>query len=190
MGQEAEVWNAKEFPALERNGKTLNRLVHRYFPKVKLELVEQALDYPAFLKFERCFMQWLIDFYKVMRHKGRPLAQAGKCDERLLQGMKCLHETPFTGDFPAKQLQQITGLGRSHLDRLYWKEFGVTTREYWERLRQRSATHKLEATSLSIKEIGYHLGFKQASHFTKWFNHRTGMTPTDYRNQPPGTRSY
>jgi len=189
LGQDAEIWDAKDSPNLERNAVALNRLVHRHFPKVWLELTEQALNYPMFLKFEQRFMQWLIEFYQVMTHLGRPLAQAGNCDARLLHGMKCLHETPFTQDFPAQQLQQKTGLGRSHLDRLYWKEFGVTTREYWERLRQNDATHKLQSTSLSVKEIGYHLGFKQASHFTKWFCHRIGMTPTAYRKEPPVNRA-
>jgi AraC-like DNA-binding protein len=42
--------------------------------------------------------------------------------------------------------------------------------------------------SLSIKEIGYRLGFKQASHFTKWFTRRVGMTPKTYRER--GSKSW
>ncbi len=78
---------------------------------------------------------------------------------------------------------QGNGAGRAHLDRLYWKEFGATHRVYWEQLREESATRSLETTHLSIKEIGYRLGFKQASHFTKWFLRRLEMTPSQYREQ-------
>ena len=59
----------------------------------------------------------------------------------------------------------------------------MTTREYWDRLRQDAAERNLEASSVSIKEIGYQLGFKQASHFTKWFSQRAGMPPATFRLQ-------
>jgi len=190
LGDSAVVQNAREFPRLERSAISLSRLVHRHLPKVRLELTEQAIDYPIFLRFEQRFLQWLIDFYQLMTMAGRNLAQAGKCDERLLRAAKVLHDSSLAEPFPARQLQTETGLGRAHLDRLYWKEFGATTREYWERLRQNAATRKIESTSLSVKEIGYHLGFKQSSHFTKWFRQRLGMTPSEYREQTPVQRAF
>ena len=36
----------------------------------------------------------------------------------------------------------------------------------------------------SIKQIAYTLGFRQASHFTKWFTQRTGRTPSAFRELP------
>jgi AraC-like DNA-binding protein len=179
-GHGGEVWDAKQVPLLERDALALSRLVHRHFPKVKLELTEQEIDYSVFLRFEQRFQQWLIVFYDAMTKAGRTPAQGGICDERLLRAAKYLHDMPLGEPFPAENLQRETGLGRAHLDRLYWKEFGVTTREYWERLRLESAKRNLEATSLSVKEIGYQLGFKQPSHFTKWFFQRTKMTPSSY----------
>lgn len=189
-GRDALVWNARQFPRLERSAMALSRLVHRHFPKVRLELTEQAIDYPVFLRFEQRFMQWLIDFHQVMTQLGRSLAHAGVSDERLMRAAQLLHDSPPGEAFPAALLQRETGLGRAHLDRLYWKEFGITTREYWERLRQDVATRKLESTSYSIKEIGYELGFKQASHFTKWFFNRVGKTPKAYREENPASRAY
>ncbi|PTY03051.1 AraC family transcriptional regulator [Verrucomicrobia bacterium LW23] len=187
-GREAIVWSARDFPRLEKSATSLCRLVHRHFPRVRLTLSEKAIDFPVFLRFEQRLLQWLIDFHEAMTASGRNLAQAGDCDDRLLRAAHCLHESPLEDAFPADRLQRETGLGRAHLDRLYWKEFGVTTREYWERLRQESAVRNLESTSLSVKEIGYQLGFKQASHFTKWFSQRTGLTPKSYREQAPQKR--
>lgn len=189
-GRDAVVLNASQFPRLEKSAAALTRLVHRHFPKVRLELTEQQIDYPVFLRFEQRFQQWLIDFHHAMTQMGRSLAHAGLSDERLMRAAQLLHDSPLAEPFPGMQLQRETGLGRAHLDRLYWKEFGITTREYWERLRQDVATRKLESTGLSIKEIGYELGFKQASHFTKWFFNRLGKTPKAYREETPTTRAF
>jgi AraC-like DNA-binding protein len=189
-GRDGVVWNAKQSPRLERSGVALSRLVHRHFPRVRLELTGQQIDYSVFLKFEQRFLQWLIDFHQVMTQMGRTLAHVGMSDERLMRAAQLLHESPLGEPFPAELLQRESGLGRAHLDRLYWKEFGITTREHWERLRQDVATRKLESTSHSIKEIGYELGFKQASHFTKWFFNRVGKTPKAFREQTPVSRAY
>jgi len=182
-GQDGVVWKTSEIPKLERSAIRLNTLVHRHFPRVKLDLTEQNVSYPVFQRFEQRFRAWLIDFHDAMQAKGRTLAHAGTGDDRLYRAAQILHECPFNEAFPAEQLQRDTGLGRAHLDRLYYRQFGVTTREYWERLRQDLAVRKLESSSHSVKEIGYELGFKQASHFTKWFTHRLGKNPTTYREE-------
>jgi AraC-like DNA-binding protein len=189
-GISGEVWNARELPRLERSASALARLVHRHFPRIRFELTEQQIEWPVFLRLEQRFLQWLSDFYHAMTRAGRTLAHAGAADERLLRAAKLLHESPLRDPFPAAQLQKETGLGRAHLDRIYWKNFGFTTREYWERLRQELAIRKLESTSASIKEICYELGFKQASHFTKWFFNRVGKTPKAYRLEAPETRPF
>lgn len=188
-GNDGLVLEAKEVPRLERSASALNRLVHRHFPTVRIDLTEQEIDYPIFLRFEQRFQQWLIDFHQAMIVSNRTLAHAGVGDDRILRAARCMHDSPLNDAFPAEQLQRETSLGRAHLDRLYWKEFGVTTREYWENLRQDVATRNLESSSLSVKEIGYELGFKQASHFTKWFSHRVGKTPRAYREESPTVRA-
>ena len=182
-GRDGLVLNAREFPRLERSASSLRRLVHRHFPHVRINFSAQATDYPVFLRFQQLFQQWLIDFFETLTRKNKYLTQVGEGDERVQRAAQCLHEAPLDAPFPTAQLQKETGLGRAHLDRLYWKEFGLTTRVYWDRLREDSATRHLESTQLSIKEIGYRLGFKQASHFTKWFRHRRGLSPKTFRQQ-------
>jgi AraC-like DNA-binding protein len=187
-GKKGSVFSASDFPRLARSGVALSRLVHRYFPGITIDFSLQAVDYSVFLRFQKLFCQWLADFHEAWMSQGRGLAKAGEGDARLLRAVQCLNETPLTDDFPAMLLQKETGLGRAHLDRLFWKDYNVTTREYWERLREESAIRNLQVESLSIKEIGYHLGFKQASHFTKWFTRRVGVTPKAYRDR--GSRSW
>ncbi len=189
-GKGCEVWNATDFPGLERSASALCRLIHRHFPKVRLDLTEREIDYSVFLRFEQGFQQWLINFHQAMTVSGRTLAHAGLGDERILRAARYLHESPLNEPFPGEQLQRETGLGRAHLDRLYAKEFRVTTREYWEHLRLEVAMRNLESTSLSVKEIGYEIGLKQASHFTKWFIQRAGKSPKAYRDEKPAKRVF
>jgi len=182
-GRDGLVLNAREFPGLERSASALCRLVHRHLPRVRINFSTQATEYPVFLRFQQLFQQWLTDFYEALTRKNRFLTQAGEGDERVMRAAQYLHEAPLDAAFPAARLQKETGLGRAHLDRLYWKEFGLTTRVYWNRLREDSATRHLVTTALPIKEIGYRLGFRQASHFTKWFRHRRGVSPNTFRQQ-------
>jgi hypothetical protein len=128
-GQDAEVWNAREFPKLQRSASSLASLVHLHFPRARLELVEKQISYDVFLRLEHRFLQWLADFHHAMERAGRTLAHAGSVDERILKAAKLLHESPLCDNFPSDQLQRQTALDRAHLDRLFWKSFGVTTRE-------------------------------------------------------------
>lgn len=179
--QDGLVFEAADYPQLERSASSLQRLVHAYFPGVRLEFLQQTIDYPVFLKVQQCFLQWLMDFYEALVAQGQKPSRGGEGDERLWQAAECLHATPLDRPFPGLQLQRESSLGRAQLDRLFWKAFGASTREYWEQLRQESAISSIESSTMPIKEIGYCLGFKQPSHFTKWFVRRVGSTPQDYR---------
>ncbi|MFA7344590.1 MAG: helix-turn-helix domain-containing protein [Terrimicrobiaceae bacterium] len=106
---------------------------------------------------------------------------SGTSDERLKQAIHRLHERPLHGSFPWEELTRETGLSRRHIDRLLCAEFGMTAQNYWARLKEEAAARLLETTSFSIKEIGFQLGFKQASHFTKWFSLRAGWSPRRHR---------
>lgn len=182
-GNDGLVVKAREFPRLERSASALQHLVQRHFPRVSVLLSWQSAEYARFLRYQQLFQQWLIEFSNLMVRQGRFYALIGECDTRLLRAAQCFHETPLDNPFPHEQLKKLTGLSRVHLDRLYWKQFGVSTREYWDKLREESARSTLENTRLSIKEIGYHLGFKQASHFSKWFLARVGVYPKGYREK-------
>lgn len=179
--KDALVFDSSRFPRLERSAFHLGRLVYRHFPGVRLDLLQQTTEYPVFLRVQQRFLQWLIDFYETMMELDQTVFRGGEGDERLWRAAELLDLTPLDADFPLTQLQRETSLGRAQLDRLFWKEFGATTREYWEKLREKAAITSVESTSMSIKEIGYRLGFKQPSHFTKWFSRRVGINPQDYR---------
>ncbi len=188
LNPDACVFADADHPRLVKAGTQLCRLVNRHFPDVRRQLSLALSDYDVFMGFQKHFNQWLMDFKSVWVDLGRGLSEAVECDDRLLRTVQCICESPMQDGFPADKLQRESSLGRAHLDRLFYREFSMTTREYWEKLREESALRSLETVTISIKEIGYNLGFKQASHFTKWFYRRTGKTPRDYREQADSHR--
>jgi AraC-like DNA-binding protein len=175
------LFNASEIPDLERYGNALIKCIQRHFPGINLLSSTQQSDLNVFFQLQRHFIQWLGAFSENITRHGNEKNETGLGDERLLKAANILRRSITQGIFPSKEILTESSLGRAHLDRLFWQEFGTTTREYWERMRENSIREILETTQLSIKEIGYTFGFRQPSHFTKWCLRRTGKTPSDYR---------
>jgi AraC-like DNA-binding protein len=180
---QARVFEAAHFPDLLRAGTALCRLVHRHFPKVTIDFTLQDVDYEVFLRFQELFCAWLIEFRRTWKSLGRKLIHAEEGNDRLRKAIRFLNDSPLDGDFPHARLQKETGLCGASLSRLFLREYKVTARKYWEMLREKSAMRLLQSDSLAIKEISFRLGFKQASHFTKWFSRRVGVAPHLYRKR-------
>jgi len=186
--REALVFASRDFPRLERNATSLARMVRRRFPHVRHDLSLQAASYHTYLWFQFRFLQWLDDFASTLLRRERSFSRVGAADERTFQAARILHQMSLQAPFPAERLEHDIGLGRAQIDRLFWLGFGMTTRKYWDKLRENAAVRKLEASSLPLKEIGYSLGFKQPSHFTRWFGQRLGLSPGSFRARTTNRR--
>jgi transcriptional regulator GlxA family with amidase domain len=116
-----------------------------------------------------------------MIHFDRQFSHYGAHDDRVTLALNCIHATPQNEPFPWGHITKETGLSRKHLDRLFCGHFGTTSRNYWEKIKLDESIRLLEATTLSIKEVGYRLGFKQASHFSTWFAKHSNRTPSEHR---------
>lgn len=179
----ARVWDGAIYPALERSALKLHGLVARQFPHVRTDFSQQVTNYETFMLFQKYFSEWLSHFSRAWARLEGPLTRSSQTDDRLLRALRVLNQTPLSDPFPEEAVLTQSSLGRSQLDRLALRDTGVTIREYWERLREQAARHSLRMGSMPVKEIAYQLGFKQQSHFTKWFSRRTGASPQEYRQK-------
>jgi AraC-like DNA-binding protein len=166
-------------------------LVQTGFPATDVHFAHQPARYSEFLELQQLFHRWLDAFVGIMENEGRIFMHIGSIDDRLMKAVRALKETPLEAPFPTEILQRETGLGRAHLDRLFYQSFGTTTRGYWDQRRLESARTILGTTRMPVKEMSFRLGFKQASHFTKWFQRLAGSTPISYRKTEykPGARA-
>jgi AraC-like DNA-binding protein len=63
------------------------------------------------------------------------------------------------------------------------KAIGTSYKEIVSDLRRRQAIEYLSGNNLSIDEIAYHLGYRDASNFSKAFRSWTGYSPSQYRDK-------
>jgi AraC-like DNA-binding protein len=180
-GTEGIVWSAQLTPKLERSVVALQRLARRHFPEARLDLFLKSASYPLFMRFQHGFTLFLAEFSEAMTRFERQFTHFGTHDDRLTAAINCIHSSPQNEAFPWESLAKETGLSRKHLDRLFYGQFGTTSRSYWEKMKMDECIRLLETTSLPMKEVGYHLGFKQASHFSSWFTKHLGRAPGDHR---------
>jgi AraC-like DNA-binding protein len=180
-GRQGLIWNAKDTPKLERSLVSLQRLTKRHCPGAWLNLYLESVSYPLFMRFQHAFTLFLLEFSEAMIYFGRQFSHYGAHDDRVTLALNCIHATPQNEPFPWGHITKETGLSRKHLDRLFYDHLGTTSRNYWEKIKLEEGMRLLEATTLSIKEVGYRLGFKQASHFSTWFARHSHRTPSEHR---------
>jgi len=77
---------------------------------------------------------------------------------------------------------KISGLSRPHFFHLFRHCTGVTPRLYANSLRLEYAIDRLSNSSTPIHTVAESLGFRAASHFTRFFLHHLGSTPRAYRH--------
>ena len=172
------------YPALERDAKKLDRLLRRQFPEEGRHeqfYSRQSSDYSSFLRFQGLFVNWLAAWFHLCTENGAQLTRLSSGDTRPFQAARCLNQAPLDRAFPAEWLQRETGLGLTRLNQLFFREFGLTTRKYWDRRRLDFAKQCLETSLMPMKEISYRLNFRSDSHFVIWFRRLTGSRPGDFR---------
>ncbi len=192
--RDGAVFALTEHPDFANAAQVLSDRVTRLVPPASdIHFAQQPIGYPAFLRLNREFTEWLLRFADTMTQLGFTYSIQERVDERLHHAIQCLQETSLGEPFPLALIQRESGLGRSQLDRLFLQSYGMTTRSYWAGRKLQTAKALLATTVTPVKELGFRLGFKQASHFTKWFQLQTGLTPTAYRSrelpaEPEGRR--
>lgn len=81
------------------------------------------------------------------------------------------------------ELAAKMNLSSSHFQQIYKKHFGVSSYEDLLSAKIKSAQYYLSSTSLSINEISTLCGYENDVCFMRCFKKRTGLTPTEYRNE-------
>jgi AraC-like DNA-binding protein len=176
---------SSRYPALERNARRLHRLLRGQFPddggREHMLYDRQASDYGSFLRIQGHFVNWLNAWFEVCLENGARLTRLASGDSRPFRAARFLNQARLDEPFPAEWLQRETGLGLMRLNQLFFREFGLTTRKYWDRRRLDFAKQCLETSSMPIKEISYRLNFRSDSHFVIWFRRLANARPGDYR---------
>lgn len=90
----------------------------------------------------------------------------------------------FDQNLTVEDLAREAGLSQYHFIRSFKKETGFTPHEYLVHTRLNTARYLLKNSRLSVKDICFRTGFSSESVFCGAFRRHTGLTPSQYRNQP------
>lgn len=84
----------------------------------------------------------------------------------------------------ANQLASELGIHPQQMRRLIRQATGMSSSEY---IIDKKITHAkellLNQDLLTVAKVGYLCGFSEPTHFTRFFKHTVGMTPSQFRNQ-------
>ena len=89
----------------------------------------------------------------------------------------------FAGPLRVEQVAASVFLSPDRFTEVFARTMGRTPRDYIRHLRVERARHLLQATGLSVSEVGQAAGFGEAAYFTRVFRTATGLTPRDFRRR-------
>ena len=104
-----------------------------------------------------------------------------KDDEFIVKLRQLLEDNLSESDFNVKKLSEDLNISTTHLYRKLKALTGLSPVEFIRVFKLQKACEMLSNTNLSIKEIGYGLGFNNLSYFVKCFREQFGVTPTTFR---------
>lgn len=87
----------------------------------------------------------------------------------------------------SKYTEQI-GVTSKQLSRVCQAQFGQSPLEYIHDLLNREAQRRLIYTNASVTEIGYDLGFKDPSYFSRFFRRENKVSPSQFANSKRKTK--
>ncbi len=103
-------------------------------------------------------------------------------DRAILKVQHMLAADP-QGDYGVAQLADVAGLSPRTFQRRFGSATGLSPAAYLRSLRIEKARGLLERTRLSVNEIAWRVGYRDATAFGRVFHAATGLTPSEYRTR-------
>ncbi|WP_166417868.1 GlxA family transcriptional regulator [Cochlodiniinecator piscidefendens] len=101
-----------------------------------------------------------------------------------LSEILALMETNLEEPLRPGDLAQTVNISTRQLERLFRRYLQSTPKKYYTDLRLQRAQHLLLQTNMSVMNVGLACGFNSASHFSRLFRQRYGMSPHKLRGEP------
>lgn len=107
-----------------------------------------------------------------------------KKDVELLKKVRMIIEENLDNpDFNIDSIAQSVGLSRSSFFKKLKNLLGVAPVDFIKEIRLNKAEQLIKTTELSISEIAYAVGFRDAGYFSKCFRSKYNQSPRDYMNR-------
>lgn len=168
-----------------------------YFSKLKLDkhncVIGNAFDHRIDVLFQDIYDEFkrdnlfrtiassfnLFDTIDQINLKTNHLSQS----ENLFKTILNYIDDNMSENLSVNQISKFSNIDRTYLYNLFQSYKGIGPSEYIQELKLQKACSLLRKSSLSITEIAYETGFSSSSYFSKFFNAKLGVSPSNYRKQ-------
>lgn len=90
----------------------------------------------------------------------------------------------YSSNISINDIANYLSFHKSYVSHVFKEMTGYTIMEYVMHTKLRHARYLLEAkATLPIEEVAYESGFENASHFSRYFKGKIGMSPKEYRKR-------
>ena len=122
---------------------------------------------------------WLVDIYErtasAVRRKG-----SGKGLQNAVQ-IKTYIDENLTKDISLASISEHVNYSPTYVSKIFRQHYGMSYIDYLNSQRVKLSQSLLASTELSVKEIGFQVGFNNMQSFFRIFKRYTGLTPLQYR---------
>lgn len=87
----------------------------------------------------------------------------------------------YMQDINVTDIADRIGITRSHLNAAFQKELNLSIQRFLIDFRMHKAANLLVSTTMSVKEIAAHVGYRDQLVFSKAFKKKFGLSPKNYR---------
>lgn len=128
--------------------------------------------------------QLLYTNIRVLQHSARvQVAERIGMRHPKLSEILALMETNLEEPLRPGDLAKTVNISTRQLERLFRRYLSATPKKYYMDMRLQRAQHLLLQTNMSVTEVAVACGFNAASHFSRLFRQRYGMSPHKLRGE-------
>lgn len=153
----------------------INILPH--FNEDCIEIIDQLKNLCLYSTDNMLKMEKLLNIFCYIKNKSRPVNKS-----KLFPASVYIAEH-FTQQINCEELAKLCFLSTSQFYNLFNKQFGCTPLQYRDRLLLQRAKTLLKLEEINVSEISEMLGFNDVAYFSRFFKKRTGINPSEYRDQ-------
>ncbi|WP_240647457.1 helix-turn-helix transcriptional regulator [Paenibacillus nanensis] len=134
-------------------------------------------------RFQALFLDLMLQIRELCAQPMRTMPSYPSSKERHVQSVISDLEAHFNEEITLEHLQARLHLSKYYLAKTFKEVTGMTIFQFLMHRRIYEAKLKLIQSSESITDIGYEVGFKHPSHFSRTFKEHTELTPEQYRKR-------
>lgn len=111
-----------------------------------------------------------------------------KTKNEYLKRIRCVQdyiESHLADKISPSDLSQLANLSPHHFHRVFRGVTGESVLEYTRRLKLERAARRLRVTGQKVTEVAFDAGYESHEGFTRAFREHFGVSPTEFRGQPP-----